>query len=242
LTAFTLPPPAKIRQYDPLPDQRKIVVMPFAAVFDPRIGSAGIAVLAAVCAYCNRAGITWVSQRRLADDLGITQQAISQQVVKLKKHGYIEVLRKGYSHTRHETIRVIYDPDITAQDAIANVSSREDARPPEQKKEEEEKVYGIINADTLHTKGEHMTRHNKKLSHTSGYNITDITKIIKQDNRHKDITVGEIRAHLQRLQQVYQSEGITPTVQALADGILHLLDQADTSPPEEPVSQCSGSV
>ena len=122
---FEIPKKPRLKLQEPLPDQRKIVVLPFKAVFDKDLGAAGVAVLAGLCAFCNRAGVTWVSQRRLAGDLSISQQAVSRQVAKLKKLGYIEVLKKGYSGARHETVRVIFDPTITGEEAIAMVSNVE---------------------------------------------------------------------------------------------------------------------
>ena len=146
---FELPKKPRLKLQEPLPDQRKIVVLPFKAVFDKELGAAGVAVLAGLCAFCNRAGITWVSQRRLAGDLGISQQAVSRQVSKLKKLGYIEVLRKGYSGARHETVRVIFDPEITAEEAIAMVSNKEDARPPGLIKEEKERLQNEVDKEGL---------------------------------------------------------------------------------------------
>jgi DNA-binding MarR family transcriptional regulator len=146
---FELPAKPRLKLQEPLPDQRKIVVLPFKAVFDKDLGAAGVAVLAGLCAFCNRAGITWVSQRRLAGDLGISQPAISRQISKLKKLGYIEVLRKGYANARNETVRVIFDPTITAEEAIAMVSNKEDARPPGLIAAEEERLQKEVDKEGL---------------------------------------------------------------------------------------------
>ena len=146
---FELPKKPRLKLQEPLPDQRKIVVLPFKAVFDKELGAAGVAVLAGLCAFCNRAGITWVSQRRLAGDLGISQPAISRQISKLKKLGYIEVLRKGYANARNETVRVIFDPEITAEEAIAMVSNKEDARPPGLIAAEEERLQKEVDKEGL---------------------------------------------------------------------------------------------
>ena len=146
---FELPKKPRLKLQEPLPDQRKIVVLPFKAVFDKDLGAAGVAVLAGLCAFCNRAGITWVSQRRLAGDLGISQPAISRQISKLKKLGYIEVLRKGYAKARNETVRVIFDPEITAEEAIAMVSNKEDARPPGLIAAEEERLQKEVDKEGL---------------------------------------------------------------------------------------------
>jgi len=178
---FELPKKPRLKLQEPLPDQRKIVVLPFKAVFDKDLGAAGVAVLAGLCAFCNRAGITWVSQRRLAGDLGISQPAISRQISKLKKLGYIEVLRKGYAKARNETVRVIFDPEITAEEAIAMVSNKEDARPPGLIAAEEERLQkevdkeglrriaemlkeSITNRNKVTPKGYDMKRKNKEIT------------------------------------------------------------------------------
>jgi predicted ArsR family transcriptional regulator len=140
--AFALPKKPRIREKDPLPDQRKVCVMPIRAVFDKRMSHGGLQALAALCAYCNRAGITWVSQTRLAQDLGISQQAVAKQFKQLRELGYLETIRKGFKGERTDTLRVIFDPTITAEQAITMTSNKEDTRPPtiikEQAKEAEQ--------------------------------------------------------------------------------------------------------
>lgn len=271
---FELPKKPRLKLQEPLPDQRKIVVLPFKAVFDPQLSAAGVSVLAAIAAYCNRAGITWVSQRRLAGDLKITQQAVSKQVAKLKKLGYIEVLRKGYSGARHETIRVIFDPTITAEEAMSMVSNVEDARPPGLKAEEEKRLQeevdkeglrriadminqSITNRNQVTPKGYNMKRktkastsvdnsvdkpvdnhihndsliqpevvdvHNSRLSYNTVFNISNISLIINNEKKLKDVSEVEIESKLELLLPAYQAEGIQPTDHALADGIAYMID------------------
>jgi len=272
---FELPKKPRLKLQDPLPDQRKIVVLPFKAVFDKDLGAAGVAVLAGLCAFCNRAGITWVSQRRLAGDLGISQPAISRQISKLKKLGYIEVLRKGYAKARNETVRVIFDPEITAEEAIAMVSNKEDARPPGLIAAEEERLQNevdkeglrriaemlkesITNRNKVTPKGYDMKRKNKAitpvdntptsvdksvdntvdnlnerlhrvisvdnigLSKDTVFNISNINLIIMNEKKMK-VNQEDVKAKLDILLPAYEAEGITPTDQALADGIMHMM-------------------
>lgn len=127
---FELPKKPRIKEQAPLPDQRKVVVLPFKAVFDERLTPGAIQVLAAVCAYCNRAGITWVSQNRIAAELKTTRQSVTNQLAKLRSAGYVEIIKKGYMAQRCNTLRVIFDESITAQDAITMTSNKEDTRPP----------------------------------------------------------------------------------------------------------------
>lgn len=139
--AFALPKKPKVKEKDPLPDQRKVCVLPFKAVFDDRLTPGALQVLAAVCAYCNRAGITWVSQARLASELKITRQAVTNQLAKLRAAGYVEIMKKGYPGQRCNTLRVIFDQTVDAETAMAITSRYEDNRPPAIKEEQERQMY-----------------------------------------------------------------------------------------------------
>lgn len=134
--AFTLPKKPRVKQQEAPPDQRKVCVLPIRAVFDQRLTHGALQVLAALCAYCNRAGITWVSQTRLAKELGISQQAVAKQFKQLREHGYLETIRKGFKGERTDTLRVIFDPSVDAETAIAITSPQEDTRPPEMRQEQ----------------------------------------------------------------------------------------------------------
>jgi DNA-binding transcriptional ArsR family regulator len=198
---FELPKKPRLKLQEPLPDQRKIVVLPFKAVFDKELGAAGVAVLAGLCAFCNRAGITWVSQRRLAGDLGISQPAISRQISKLKKLGYIEVLRKGYAKARNETVRVIFDPEITAEEAIAMVSNKEDARPPGLIAAEEERLQNEVDKEGLRRIAdmikESITNRNKVTP--KGYDMKRKTKASTSVDNSVDNTVDNTNERLHRV-------------------------------------------
>lgn len=133
---FTIPKQPKIVKKDKQPDQRQIAVMPLRALADKRLDNQAIRVFGLVCSYANRAGITWVSRKTIADILKVTPQAISIQVAALKRLGYIEVVRKGYKGQRTETMRVVFNEGISLKDALANASSTEDLRSPQMKHEE----------------------------------------------------------------------------------------------------------
>ena len=134
---FKLPKKPRVREKEPEPDKRKVAVLPIRAVFDQQLTHGGLQVLAAICAFSNRAGITWVSQTRLAKDLGISQQAVAKQFKQLRALGYLETVRKGFKGERTDTIRVIFDPSVDVATAIAVTSSIEDTRPPEMRKEQQ---------------------------------------------------------------------------------------------------------
>ena len=134
---FNMPKKPRIFAKDPLPDQRKVSVLPIKAVFDPKISHGALHVLAALCSYCNRAGITWVSQTRLAKELNITQQAVAKQFKQLRELGYLETVKKGFKGERTDTLRVIFDKSVDAATAMAVTSSVEDTRSPAIKEQQQ---------------------------------------------------------------------------------------------------------
>jgi len=137
---FTLPKKPRIKEKDAPPDQRKVAVLPIRALTDSRLTDGAFRVLALLCSYCNRAGLTWVSQKRLAEDAKVSRQAITNQIAQLREHGYVEIVRKGFRGERANTVRVIFDSSLTAEDAIAITSSQEDTRPPALKEEQQRQM------------------------------------------------------------------------------------------------------
>lgn len=133
---FKVPKKPRIIEKEAPPDQRKHSVMPIRAAVDKRLTDNQVRVLAVLCSYTNRAGITWVGQARLGQDLGVSKQAISKQIKKLCELGYLEVVKHGFRGERANTIRVVYDPTVSVEDAIAMTSSQEDTRPPWMAKKE----------------------------------------------------------------------------------------------------------
>jgi DNA-binding transcriptional regulator YhcF (GntR family) len=133
---FAIPKKPRVFEKDPMPDQRKVAVLPIKAVFDLRLSHGALHVLAALCAYCNRAGITWVSQTRLAKELQVSQQAVAKQFKQLRELGYLETVKKGFKGERTDTLRVIFDPTVDAATAMAITSKVEDTRSPQIKQEQ----------------------------------------------------------------------------------------------------------
>jgi biotin operon repressor len=127
---FQLPKKPKVREKEPAPDQRKLAVVPIRAATDRGLTEGMLRTLLLVASYCNRAGITWVGQARLAQDLGVSRQAITRQVGKLVKAGYLEVISKGWRGERSNSIRLIFDKSIDAETAVAITSRIEDTRTP----------------------------------------------------------------------------------------------------------------
>lgn len=146
---FKLPKKPKVREKEAPPDLRRASIIPIRAVTDRRLHEAGLRLLLAICSYTNRAGITWVGQAQLAKQLNVSKQAISKQFKSLVELGYIEVMRKGFKGYANQTIRIIFDPSIDAETAIAVTSSIEDTRPPSMKREQQMQQDNTINPEGL---------------------------------------------------------------------------------------------
>lgn len=136
IVQFTLPKKPRIKEKEPAPDQRKLAVIPIRAATDKSLTEGMMRTLLLVASYCNRAGITWVGQARLAQDLGVSRQAITRQVGKLVKAGYLEVVSKGWRGERANSIRLIFDKSIDAETAVAITSRIEDTRTPRMKEKQ----------------------------------------------------------------------------------------------------------
>ena len=188
---FEVPAKPRIKQQDALPDQRKIVVMPFKAIFDERLNHGTLRTLSAIAAFSNRAGITWVSQVRISKDLKISQQAVSKQVTQLKALGYIEVVKKGFHGKSTDTIRIIFDEEITAAEAIAMVSNKEDARPPGQIEAEAKRLQNDVDLEGL-----------KRIQDMIKQSLTTTTKQPPKEyqmpNDKETITVKKMKAEIKK--------------------------------------------
>jgi len=87
-------------------------------------------VLVMLAAHANRNGFLWCGEQKIADDLGVTQEAVSQQILWLKKAGYIEQTAKPYYSgptARTATLRIVFDPTMSAEDVLAR-DSRDEGR------------------------------------------------------------------------------------------------------------------
>ena len=106
------------------------VVIPRQAVFDRKITDGSFRVLVGLSSFCNAAGLTWVGQKRLAQELQVSRQVITTHLRNLRDLGYVEVAYRGFRGSHNNTLRVIFDRRITADEAIAVASTIEDCRPP----------------------------------------------------------------------------------------------------------------
>ena len=88
---------------------RQFVISPIRALTDRRLTPYAHQILCLVCSYCNKEGITWVSQKSLSEVMEVSRQAITKQITNLRNLGYIEIIKKGYRNNHSNTLKVIFD-------------------------------------------------------------------------------------------------------------------------------------
>jgi DNA-binding Lrp family transcriptional regulator len=90
-------------------DLRNFAVIPIEACRDHRLhGTAAFSVLALICSYCDYLGVTWVSQGRIASELGVSRPAVARQIKKLKEYGYIKDAKPLNKWQKTRSIRVVF--------------------------------------------------------------------------------------------------------------------------------------
>lgn len=137
-----IPQKPRIKQAEEAEDKRRFSVVPLKMLLDKRITPHAKIVMAVICSYANRAGITHVSQTRVASDIGIHQSRISRAMKVLVKCGYLEQIGRHSAGMRGKTMRVIYDPAVSTDDAVAvaQTQTEEDLRPYHQRVNEDAEV------------------------------------------------------------------------------------------------------
>ena len=133
-------------------DLRNYSIIPIEAVRDHRLhGTAAFSVLALLCTYTDQLGVTWVSQGRIAQELGVSRPAVARQIKKLKEYGYItDQVKRLTKNQPTKSIKVIFKNAPTDLD-----EARSNLSPAEQ-----------INLDEYHRKEaqriEHQMKHKNK--------------------------------------------------------------------------------
>ncbi len=72
------------------PRSGALSIIPAAAVFDARIGSADLRVLCAIAAYADRSGKCWPATTTLASELGVSDRRVRSCLRNLESYGYLE--------------------------------------------------------------------------------------------------------------------------------------------------------
>jgi len=119
MTQFKIPPAPTLKKRKTPPRKTQYAIMPLRALTDKRITDRNRTVLAMMSSFANRAGITWVTHKRIGEEFGITRQSIQRMMAKLRDCGYIEKVSGYKVGIKGITYRIIYDPKISAQDAVS---------------------------------------------------------------------------------------------------------------------------
>jgi DNA-binding transcriptional MocR family regulator len=89
--------------------KRQFFIAPIRALTDPRLPDKAFRILCLVCSYCDKEGITWVSQKSLSEDMEVSRPAITRQIILLRNLGYIEIIKKGQRNNHSNTMRVLFE-------------------------------------------------------------------------------------------------------------------------------------
>lgn len=111
--------PPKIIQKEQQPDQRQFSVVPIRAITDRGLTPMELRTLLVFCSYANRAGVTWVSLKRVGEHLSIGVQRTATLTQALIKKGYMRVLFKGYAGERAQTRQIIFNDALSLDDIVA---------------------------------------------------------------------------------------------------------------------------
>lgn len=136
MTQFKIPPKPALKKRKTPPRKTQFAIMPLRALTDKRITDRNRTVLAMMSSFATRAGITWVTHKRIGEEFSISRQAIQRMVAKLRDTGYIEKVSGHKVGIKGITYRIIYDPKIKAEDAIAIAGNGIDLEVEEYQKED----------------------------------------------------------------------------------------------------------
>ena len=75
--------------------------------------------LLVLCSYTNKAGVTWAGLQRIGSDLGVSRVRAGFLIRKLTEKGYTRVIHKGFKGYCADSRQVIFNPQITADQAAA---------------------------------------------------------------------------------------------------------------------------
>ena len=184
-----LPPKAKNQ------DLRNYSVIPIQAAMDKQLhGTAALSLLVVICTYTDQLGVTWVSQDRLAVDLGVSRTAIAKQMRRLRDLGYIVYAKKRSKYQKTTSVRVVFPTapqdeqeakaNLTAASQIALEETREAAA--QEQKQQFIKSYKlnkkpVDNSSTCDPQRSHLPVTSR--GHTERDNRTYINNNIYNDAR-----------------------------------------------------------
>jgi transposase len=140
-------------------------------------------------------GVTWVSQGRIAKDMGISRTAVTRQIKKLIEFGYLEKAKKFSKHQKSDSLRVVFKrapkdlneakANLTAVEQIRIEEQREQARNEQlfnyNKTREKQGLKPVDNSTTCYTQRSHVGVTSR--GNINENNITNNNNIIYNDAR-----------------------------------------------------------
>lgn len=174
-----LPPKAKNQ------DLRNYSVVPIQAAMDKRLhGTAALSLLVVICTYTDPLGVTWVSQDRLAVDLGVSRTAVAKQMRRLRDLGYIVYAKKRSKYQKTTSVRVVFpSAPQDEQEAKANLTAASQIALEETRQ-----------AAALEQKEQYIKSHNKK----------PVDNLTRCDSQRSQVGVTS-RGHIERDNRTYNN-------------------------------------
>ena len=157
-------------------------------------GTAALYLLVVICTYTDQLGVIWVSQDRLAADLGVSRTAIAKQMRRLRDPGYIVYAKKRSKYQKTTSVRVVFPTapqdeqeakaNLTAASQIALEETRQAAA--QEQKEQFIKSYKlnkkpVDNSSTCDPQRSHLPVTSR--GHTERDNRTYNNNIYNDDDR-----------------------------------------------------------
>ncbi len=105
---MTVRPPTKPRR------SGRLSIVPAAAVFDGRIGSADLRVLCAIAAYADRSGKCWPATTTLASELAVSDRRVRSCLRNLERCGYLKTEHRPGQRSSYLICRETSDPGTPA--------------------------------------------------------------------------------------------------------------------------------
>ncbi len=88
----------------------RLSIVPSAAVFDARIGSADLRVLCAIAAYADRSGKCWPATTTLASELGVSDRRVRSCLRNLERCGYLKTEHRPGQRSSYLICREALNP------------------------------------------------------------------------------------------------------------------------------------
>ena len=173
-------------------------VIPQRAVHDTRLQKRPktLLVLLAIANFSNRQGVSFPNQKTLASDLNIKQPTISKHIKLLMEYGYLRYATKKFNKAlsyRSNAYFMVFDEDITEQDAKAVQTSKDLEQIEEQDNHNMSKLINR-NVDNSTTKEPNKPPniHSERIPdiHSERISNTDINTNIKYISISRDIING----------------------------------------------------